>query len=127
MVNPRLSPKQMEKIKMAGLSPFFWYKEHSIPFGIYGQSFDKLFQPSIEVYRNILSQADFIYCRESLPLKFLQEKQFRSPELAFVPDAVFCIDIRNEEKRLVYLKENRLEKKKFLAVVIRTNTPRLPC
>jgi polysaccharide pyruvyl transferase WcaK-like protein len=110
---------------MAGLSPFFWCKEHGIPFGIYGQSFDKLLHPSMEVYRNILSQADFVYCRERLSLKFLQENQFRTPELAFAPDAVFGIDVRNEEKGLAYLRETRLEERKFLAVVIRTNTPPL--
>lgn len=110
---------------MVSLSPLFWCKEHGIPFGVYGQSFDKFLHPSMEVYRNILSQADFVYCRDSLSLKFLQENRFRTPELAFAPDAVFGIDVRNEEKGLSYLKENRLEERKFLAVVIRTNTPPL--
>lgn len=108
---------------MSNLTPFIWCKEHGIPFGIYGQSFDKFAHPSMEIYRNVLSQAAFVYCRDGESLKFLQENKFRTPVLEFGPDAAFGINIRNEEKGLAYLQQAGLEEKKFLAVVTLTNTP----
>ena len=110
---------------MSGLTSFIWCKEHGIPFGIYGQSFDKFEHPSMEVYRNVLSQAAFVYCRDGESLKFLQENKFRTPVLEFGPDAAFGINIRDEAKGLAYLKESGLEDKKFLAVITLTNTPPL--
>ncbi|MDI3318375.1 polysaccharide pyruvyl transferase family protein [Pinibacter soli] len=108
---------------MSGLTAFVWCREHGIPFGIYGQSFDKFEHPSMEIYRNVMSQAAFVYCRDGESLKFLQENKFRTPVLEFGPDAVFGINIRDEEKGLAYMKEAGLEEKKFLAVITLTNTP----
>lgn len=107
---------------MSGLTAFIWCKENGIPFGIYGQSFDKFAHPSMEIYRNVLSQAAFVYCRDGESLKFLQANKFRTPVLEFGPDAVFGINLRDEAKGLAYLKSAGLEDKKFLAVVTLTNT-----
>ncbi|WP_394353330.1 polysaccharide pyruvyl transferase family protein [Spirosoma aureum] len=90
---------------------------------MYGQSFDRFDFPSMYAYRNVLSQAAFVYCRDGESLKFLKENKFRTPVLEFGPDGCFGINVRDEEKGLVYLKKSGLETQKFLAVVILTNTP----
>ena len=108
---------------MSSLTPYIYCAENNIPFGIYGQSFDRFDFPSMYAYRNVLSQAVFVYCRDGESLKFLKENKFRTPVLEFGPDGCFGINVRDEEKGLAYLKKAGLEAQKFLAVVILTNTP----
>ncbi|CAN5116980.1 polysaccharide pyruvyl transferase family protein [soil metagenome] len=108
---------------MSSLTPYIYCAENNIPFGIYGQSFDRFDFPSMYAYRNVLSQAAFVYCRDGESLKFLKENKFRTPVLEFGPDGCFGINVRDEERGLAYLKKAGLEAQKFLAVVILTNTP----
>ncbi|GAB4021510.1 polysaccharide pyruvyl transferase family protein [Spirosoma koreense] len=108
---------------MSSLTPFVYCAENRIPFGIYGQSFDRFDFPSMYVYRNVLSQAAFVYCRDGESVKFLKENAFRTPVLEFGPDGCFGINVRNEEKGRAYLKKVGLEDQKFLTVVILTNKP----
>src|SRR5215203_4577704 len=105
------------------LTPFLYCIEKGIPFGVYGQSFDRFDEPAMPFYRDVLSRAAFIYCRDTKSLNYLKENNFKTPILEFGPDGCFGIDVRDEEKGLKYLKEAGLEENKFLVVVIRTNTP----
>jgi polysaccharide pyruvyl transferase WcaK-like protein len=105
------------------LTPFLYCIEHKIPFGLYGQSFDKFDPPAMSFYRDVFNRAAFIYCRDTESLKYLKENNFKTPILEFAPDGCFGIDVRDEEKGLAYLKETGLEENRFLVVVIRTNTP----
>ncbi|WP_374755033.1 polysaccharide pyruvyl transferase family protein, partial [Arsenicibacter rosenii] len=64
---------------MANLAPFYYCIENNIPFGLYGQSFDKFAPPSLSLYRDVLSRASFIYCRDTESVKFLKENRFKTP------------------------------------------------
>lgn len=110
---------------MSNLAPFYYCIENNKPFGLYGHSFDKFVQPSMSLFRDVLSRASFIYCRDGDSVKFLKENRFKTPVLEFGPDGCFGIDVRDESRGLAYLKEAGLEEGKFLVVVIRTNTPHL--
>lgn len=110
---------------MSNLAPFYYCIENNIPFGLYGQSFDKFAPPSMSLFRDVLNRAAFIYCRDGDSVKFLKDNRFKTPILEFGPDGCFGIDVRDEEKGLAYLKQAGLEEGKFLVVVIRTNTPHL--
>lgn len=115
---------------MANLTPFYYCLDRSIPFGLYGQSFDKFAHPSMPVFKDVFSRAAFIYTRDDESRKFLKENNFMPGRpsagvLEFGPDGCFGIDVRDEEKGLAYLKKVGLEDRKFLTVVIRTNTPHL--
>lgn len=107
---------------MGNLTPMLYCYERNIPFGLYGQSFDKFASPSDLIFRDVLNRAAFIYTRDKDSLNYLQENKFKPAVLEFGPDGCFGIDVRDEEKGLAYLKQTGLEPGKFLAVVIRTNT-----
>ncbi|WP_164851406.1 polysaccharide pyruvyl transferase family protein [Larkinella soli] len=107
---------------MVSLTPFYYCLDRGLPFGLYGQSFDKFAHPAMPVYRDVLSRAAFIYTREDESRKFLNENRFTPGVLEFGPDGCFGIDVRDEERGLAYLKKTGLEDGKFLAIVIRTNT-----
>ncbi|RIV21189.1 polysaccharide pyruvyl transferase family protein [Fibrisoma montanum] len=107
---------------MSRLTPFYYCLERGVPFGLYGQSFDKFAHPSMPVFRDVFSRAAFIYTRDDESRKFLVENKFKPQVLEFGPDGCFGIDVRDEERGRAYLKKVGLEDQKFLAVVIRTNT-----
>lgn len=107
---------------MATLTPYYYCLDRGIPFGLYGQSFDKFAHPAMPVFKNVLSRAAFIYCRDDESRKFLLANTFKPDVLEFGPDGCFGIDVRDEERGVAYLKKAGLEEKKFLVVVIRTNT-----
>src|SRR4051812_41973367 len=95
------------------LTPFLYCIEKGIPFGLYGQSFDRFDAPAMPFYRDVLNRAAFIYCRDRESLKYLKENNFKTPILEFGPDGCFGIDVRDEEKGLAYLKQSGLEEDKF--------------
>lgn len=107
------------------LFPLNYCIEQGIPFGIYGHSFDKFEDYSHLAFRPTLDKAAFIYCRDSESLKFIKQLGFQCPVMDFVPDAVFGIDVKDNDKANVFLKENGLKAGKFLAYIPRTNTPKI--
>lgn len=107
---------------LANLTPFYYCLDRGVPFGLYGQSFDKFAHPAMPVFKDVFSRAAFIYTRDDESRKFLKENSFKPGVLEFGPDGCFGIDVRDEEKGLRYLKKAGLEDRKFLVVVIRTNT-----
>lgn len=98
------------------------------PYGMYGQSYFKTMVSGEKGAENmqLLNEAAFIYTRESRTLKMLQEAGVKTPVLEFAPDGCFGIDVRDEERGLATMKKLGLEDKKFITVLLRTNTPKAP-
>lgn len=98
------------------------------PYGMYGQSYFKTMVSGDKGAENmqLLNEAAFIYTRESRTLKMLQEAGVKTPVLEFAPDGCFGIDVRDEERGLATMKKLGLEDKKFITVLLRTNTPKAP-
>lgn len=94
------------------------------PFGLYGQSFDG-FRPEDEAAkRDFFSRAAFITCRDSLSLDYLRALGVTPGHLAWGPDGCFGIDVRDDATATAWLARHGLEEGKFLAVILRTNTPK---
>lgn len=98
------------------------------PYGMYGQSYFKTMVSGEKGEENmdLLNHASFIYTRESRTLKMLQEAGVKAPVLEFAPDGCFGIDVRDEERGLATMKKLGLEDRKFITVLLRTNTPKAP-
>jgi polysaccharide pyruvyl transferase WcaK-like protein len=98
------------------------------PYGMYGQSYFKTMVSGEKGEENMqfLNEASFIYTRESRTLKMLQEAGVKAPVLEFAPDGCFGIDVRDEERGLATMKKLGLEDRKFITVLLRTNTPKAP-
>jgi polysaccharide pyruvyl transferase WcaK-like protein len=92
-----------------------WRKLTSKPYGIYGVTIGEV-SPALQ---DLLSNAAFVYCRDTDSLRHLQAAGVKPPVLEFAPDATFAIHLRNEEKAKVYLKANGLEERQFMCAVPR--------
>jgi polysaccharide pyruvyl transferase WcaK-like protein len=89
-----------------------WRASTDKPFGIYGVTFAG--RP-----REVLSEAAFVFCRDSLSVESLKEAGVRTPVLEFGPDSTFGLQLRDEERARKYLRDVGLKTGEFLCVVPR--------
>jgi len=101
--------------------PLFMAREAGKPYGIYCQSFERFAWPSDVVFRPVLSAAAFVFCRDTNSLEYLKSLDVEPPVLEFGPDATFAFDLRDEERAAAFMREHRLEPRKFITLTIRTS------
>ena len=94
------------------------------PFGIYGQSFDGFHTDKQQQLVWLLNKASFVFCRDSLSLDYLKSVGVRNEKLSWGPDGCFGIDVRDDATADQFLRESGLATGAFVAVVLRTNTPK---
>lgn len=110
------------------LSYMKFCRQHGRRYGLFGQSFfPTMVQGDGAAERiELLNAAAFIYTRETKTLRILKDGGVKTPVLEFGPDGCFGIDVRDDERGLATMKKLGLEEKKFITVMIRTNTPKYP-
>lgn len=97
-----------------------WKKETGKPYGIYCITFSATDEES----KDLLSNASFVYFRDSVSLKFAKDHGVTSPIMEFCPEGSFAVDLRNDVAAETFLKANGLEEGKFLCCIPRyRNTP----
>ncbi len=104
---------------MEPAAKLFYAKAHGVPFGLFAQSFIHLAPPADVVLPDILSQAAFLYTRETDSLRYVQELGVRAAEMGFAPDAAWACNLRDDEKVLPWLEKHGLEDGQFLAATTR--------
>ncbi len=92
-----------------------WKKHSSKPYGIFGVTIDKI----DENIKKLLSDAAFIFTRETDSLKVLKENGLQGEHIVFAPDATFYLNIKNEDGAKSFLDSHGLEDKKFICVIPR--------
>lgn len=110
-----------------------WHAETGKPFGIYGISIP-FYPPGVanvvvskatgKPTMEILSQARFVFFRDSASMGRAKELGCACPIMEFGPDGAFATDLRNDAAAEVFLKANDLQEGKFLCCIPRLrNTP----
>ena len=104
-----------------------WSTETGKPYGVYGITLPRtsstatqparpeVFQKTIER----LSQAKFVFFRDSVSLQLAKDSGCRCPVMEFGPDAAFGTDLRNDEPALRFLQQHGLVEGKFLCCIPR--------
>ncbi len=85
------------------------------PFGVYGITY----RGNRELETKLLSQAKFIFFRDSVSLAKAKQDGIKSPVMQFGPDGAFAVDLRDDESANSFLKQNGLKEKKFLCCIPR--------
>ena len=93
-----------------------WSEATGKPYGFFGVSADGLWS---DRKKEIFSNASFIFCRDSLSVHFLKAQQLKCPLIGFGPDASYYLDLAPGDPASAFLKENGLEKEKFICVIPR--------
>ncbi len=92
-----------------------WYKQTQKPFGIFGVTTQNV-TPSL---KDLLQHASFIFTRETASIQKLKEAGLEGKHIAFAPDATFVLEIHDDAKADRFIKENKLEHRKFICVIPR--------
>lgn len=85
------------------------------PFGVYGITY----RGHRELETKLLSQAKFVFFRDSVSLKKAKQDGIKSPVMQFGPDGAFAVDLRDDESAVTFLQQNGLEEKKFICCIPR--------
>lgn len=83
------------------------------PFGVFGITYGMGVNDDV----GLLSQAEFIFFRDSVSLKKAKDDGINCPIMEFGPDGAFSTDVLDDEKAIAFLKENNLEEKKFICCI----------
>lgn len=85
------------------------------PFGVYGITYGGFGTAE----KHLMSQARFVYFRDSISLAKAKADGIQCPVMEFGPDGAFAADVRNDPAAVAFLKEHRLEEGKFLCCIPR--------
>jgi polysaccharide pyruvyl transferase WcaK-like protein len=104
-----------------------WHKETGKPYGIYGITFSRKHSTSVhataeEALKNsveVLSNARFVFFRDSRSLELAKELGARSAVMEFGPDGAFACDLRDPDKAEAFLAKYRLQEGKYLCCIPR--------
>lgn len=92
-----------------------WVKVTGKPYGVFGITLPED-KASPEVI-NLLTNAKFVYFRDTVSLELAKSKGVQCPVMQFGPDGAFAVDLRNEVAAASFLKYNRLKPGKFICVI----------
>lgn len=87
------------------------------PFGVYGITHGSFFTGPRD--KDLLSQADFVFFRDSVSLARARDEGVGAPIMEFAPDGAFACDLRSDSAAEKFLKANRLEEGKFVCCIPR--------
>ncbi len=107
-----------------------WRQETGKPYGVFGIGFEaRVSQASgstVENRREILTDAEFIFFRETISLQRAQDDGVKCPIMEFGPDGAFSTDVRNDQVADQFLSANGLAPGKFLCCIPRYRKYPLP-
>jgi polysaccharide pyruvyl transferase WcaK-like protein len=101
--------------------PLVMARDAGKPYGIYCQSFELFAWPSNFFFRDLLSDADFIFARDTNSLEYLKSLGVAPPVLEYGPDATFGFDLHDEAWADNFMKEYELEPRGFITLTIRSS------
>lgn len=92
-----------------------WKSETGKPYGVFGIT---LPEPS-ELSIALLSDAQFVYFRDSVSLQLAKDNGCTCPIMEFGPDGAFAVDLRNDAAAEKFLAAHALEAGKFVCCIPR--------
>ena len=94
-----------------------WVKHARKPFGVYGITYGDFWDTDRK--QLLLSQATFVYFRDSVSLEFAKQQGVASPVMEFAPDGAFACDLRDDARATAFLKDHGLQEGRFLCCLSR--------
>jgi hypothetical protein len=92
-----------------------WVNKTGKPYGVFGITLPE--ERATPEVINLLSNAKFVYFRDTVSLELAKSKGVHCSIMQFGPDGAFAVDLRNEPAAVKFLKDNKLEVGKFICVI----------
>lgn len=92
-----------------------WREKTRKPYGVFG-----ITVPAInKEIRDHLTNAAFVFFRDTVSLKLARTKGVKCPVMEFGPDGAFAVDVRNDKAAQAYLRAHGLQSGQFLCCIPR--------
>ncbi len=91
------------------------------PYGIYCQSFERFAWPSNYLFKSLLSDADFVFTRDTNSLAYLKSLGIAPPIMEYGPDATFGFNLRDDAWADRFMEDQRLKDRGFITLTIRSS------
>lgn len=91
------------------------------PYGIYCQSFERFAWPSNYLFKSLLSDASFVFTRDTNSLAYLKSLGIAPPIMEYGPDATFGFNLRDEPWADKFMEKQRLKDRGFITLTIRSS------
>lgn len=105
---------------LVGHEDMIAYTKHTgKSFGVFGITYGGYNESNWPEMKTILSQAQFIYFRDSVSLEKALGDGITSPLMKFGPDGAFAVDLRDEQRAQAFLAANELYEGQFLCCIVR--------
>ena len=88
---------------LGSVLPFYLASNLGKPYGTWAQTFDTFAPPSPIVLRRVLSDAKFLFTRDSISIGILKDAGIAGPHIAYAPDIAFQYRQRNDAAANTYL------------------------
>ncbi|MBU5348308.1 polysaccharide pyruvyl transferase family protein [Paenibacillus lautus] len=96
------------------------YRKHTgKAFGVFGITYGGYNESNWPEMKQVLSEAAFIYFRDSASLEKAKSDGISCPLMKFGPDGAFAVDVRNDDRALSFMAEHNLEPHGFLCCITR--------
>ncbi|MEZ5361113.1 MAG: polysaccharide pyruvyl transferase family protein [Bryobacterales bacterium] len=100
-----------------------WRLRTGKPYGVFGvtitarsEAASRALDPELA---DLIEGADFVFTRETISLENLRQAGIRNPNLDFVPDGSFSVDLENDAVALPFLEANGLQPGRFICCIPR--------
>ncbi|MFO7946626.1 MAG: polysaccharide pyruvyl transferase family protein [Armatimonadota bacterium] len=101
--------------------PLLIAREIGVSYGVYSHSFDSFDDaPGRPYFRRLLNHADFVFCRDSNSLQYLQRLDIGPEAARFVPDSTLAFSGEEEGWAERFLDRHEVGERQFLVVIPRT-------
>ncbi|MBN1346398.1 MAG: polysaccharide pyruvyl transferase family protein [Phycisphaerae bacterium] len=92
-----------------------WRNKTNKPYGVFGITLPQI----DDAVRDHLTNAAFVFFRDSVSLEFARHEGVRCPIMEFGPDGAFAVDVRNDQAAKAFLAASGIEQGKFLCCIPR--------
>lgn len=115
----RLGVKNLWGYTLPLAMPLLIARALKIPYGINSQSVDAVEWPMELIYKKLLPDARFVYCRDTDSLNYIHSKGLANKSSGYRPDSTFFFKGFDETWADDFLLKNHLEEKKFISIMLR--------
>lgn len=115
----RLGVRNLWGYTLLWAMPLIIARRKGIPYGINSQSVDAVDWPLDLMYKKLLGDAKFFYCRDSDSLNYMKQRNLLNSNSGFRPDSTFFFKGFDEDWAEDFMKNNAFTTKEFICVIIR--------
>lgn len=115
----RLGVRDLWGYTLLWAMPLIIARRTGLPYGVNSQSVESVEWPVDLIYKKLIKDAEFFYCRDGDSLNYLSQRGLLNKNSGFRPDSTFFFKQFDDAWSEKFMRDNNLDEKRFICVIIR--------